>query len=72
MDVLPALVSRKSRARIVVATIASHYCYVMSAGGEFGGEIREVLCRRDHIGVETLIKKQKSQPENLLIICFDP
>jgi len=59
--------SRKSHSRIVVTTIAGEYSYVMSACCKFGGEIGEVLCRGDHIGVETLIKKQKSQSVDLSI-----
>ena len=42
---------------IVVTTIGGYYRYVMTAGAEFCGEIREVLGRGDHIGVETLIVK---------------
>src|SRR5690348_11831916 len=37
----------------------------MTARGECCSEIGEVLRRRDHIGVETLIKKQQSQPVDL-------
>jgi hypothetical protein len=38
----------------------------MSAVCEFDGEIGEVLCRGDHIGVETLIKKEKSQRREII------
>jgi hypothetical protein len=41
----------------------------MPARCEFDGEIGEVLCRGDHIRVETLIEKEKPQE---LTICHFP
>ena len=60
----PTLASREAYRRIVIAAIARDNRYIMSTRREFSGEIREVLCRGDHIRVKALIQQQYFQTNN--------
>ena len=59
--------------RIVVSAIAGDDCYFVSACSETSGEISEVLCRRNHIRVKTLIEEQDFQlAEKCPVISVQP